>query len=270
MEFTSSSAGATASTSTKPRGNNFVEQERELLGVARADQNALAVTQNFGFDDVIEFERRGGQLRSIRAADQDLHGMIADFSANFFNLAFGNDVAAAHQHDAVGDAVDLFQNVAGDDDVHALLGDGFKERDGFGASHGIEAVERFVENQHRRMMRNGLSQANALAHAFAVACDFAAGDLRHAGALEGFVRELGGLIVAKSVKTQRPINEVVAVRAGREGVELRAVAHLAEELDGLLGREAEDVNRAVGRLDQAGQQVHQAWFCPSRSGRPGS
>ena len=161
--------------------------------------------------------------------------MIADFAANFFDLAFGDDVAAAHEHDAVGDAIDFFQNVAGDDDVHSLLGDGFKERDGFRARHGIEAVERFIENEYRRMMRDGLSQANALAHAFAVASYFAAGDLGHARAFEGFVGELGGLIVAKTVETQRPINEVVAVGAGREGVELRAITDLAEEFDGLLG-----------------------------------
>src|SRR5208282_1624898 len=62
------------------------------------------------------------------------------------------------------------------------------------------------------------------------------------------------------MKTQRPINEVVAVRAGREGIELRAVANLAKEFDGLLRREAENVNRPVRWFDQAGQQFHQRGF----------
>ncbi len=44
-------------------GDDFVEQERELLGIARAHQHALAIIQDFGFDDVIEFEGGGGQLR---------------------------------------------------------------------------------------------------------------------------------------------------------------------------------------------------------------
>src|SRR5208282_5416206 len=110
----------------QPAGDDFVEQEGELLGVARANQDALAVTQDFGFDDVIEFERGGGQLRGIRAADQNLHRMIADLAANFFNLAFGDDIAAAHEHDAVGDAIDFLQNMAGDDDVHTLFGDGLE------------------------------------------------------------------------------------------------------------------------------------------------
>src|SRR5713226_2639839 len=59
------------------------------------------------------------------------------------------------------------------------------------------------------------------------------------------------------METQRPIDEVVAIRAGREGVKLRAVSHLPEELDGLLRGEAEDMNCALRRPDQASQQVHQ-------------
>src|SRR5580658_771306 len=81
--------------------------------------------------------------------------------------------------------------------------------------------------------------------------------LREAGALEGFIRKFYGLIMGKAVEPQWPIDEIVAVGARREGIELRAVTDLAEELDGLLGREAEDVNRPSGRLDQAGEQVHQ-------------
>jgi len=52
---------------------------------------------------------------------QDLHRMIADFLANLANLSFGNNVTAAHQHDAVGDSIDFLQNVTGNNDVHACL-----------------------------------------------------------------------------------------------------------------------------------------------------
>src|SRR6266446_9856207 len=147
--------------------------------------------------------------------------------------------------------------MAGNDDVHSLLGNRFEERDRFRSGHGIKAVERFVKNQHGRMMCNGLSQANALSHTFAITRHFAPCHLRHAGALQGFVRKLRCLAVAKSMKTQRPINEVVAIRAGREGVKLRAVSHLPEEFDGLLRGKAEDVNGALRRPDQASQQIHQ-------------
>src|SRR5580693_2377208 len=108
------------------------------------------------------------------------------------------------------------------------------------------------------MMSNGLREANTLAHAFAVAGDFAAGDLRHSGALEGLVRKLDGLVVGKAVEAQRPINKIVSIRPRREGVKLRAVTYLAKELNGLLGSKAEDINRAPRRLDQAREQVHQS------------
>src|SRR5260370_2581418 len=107
------------------------------------------------------------------------------------------------------------------------------------------------------MMRNGLGEANALAHAFAGARYFPARALRHTSALESFVGEFRGPVVAKTVETQRPVDEVVAICAGREGVKLNAIPDLAEEFDGLLRRKAKDVNRAAGWFDQAGQQIHQ-------------
>ena len=171
--------------------------------------------------------------------------MIVDLLANLANLSLCNNVAAAHQHDAVGDAIDFLQNMAGNDHVHPLLGNRFEERDRFRASHRIKAVERFVENQHGRMMRNGLSQANALSHPFAVARHFAPCHLRHSGAFQGFACELRCLVAAKTMKPQRPINEVVAIRSRREGIKLRAVSDLPEELDRLLRCKAEDVDCAL-------------------------
>src|SRR5690348_3755401 len=107
------------------------------------------------------------------------------------------------------------------------------------------------------MMRNGLCQADSLPHAFAVTRDFAPRDLRHARAVQRLVGQFGGLLRAKSVQAQRPVDKIVAVRSGREGVKLRAISNLAEEFDRLARREPEDVNRALGRFDQARQQVHQ-------------
>src|SRR5712664_1076923 len=233
----------------------------------------MAIIQNLGFDNVIEFERRRRQPRRIRATNKDLHGMVADFLANLANLSLCHNVAAAHQHDAVGDAIDFLQNMTGNYDVHSLLGNRFEKPYRFRTGHGIKAVERFVKNQHGRMMRNGLSQANALPHPLAVARHFTPRHLRHAGPLQSFVREFRCLAVAKPMETQRPIDEVVAIRAGREGVKLRAVSHLPEELDGLLRGEAEDTNCALRRPDQASQQVHQRGLARAvgahKTGNPG-
>ena len=54
-----------------------------------------------------------------------------------------------------------------------------EQRDGFGARHGVQAVERLVEHQHLRIVRDGLRQLDALPHAFAVGGHGAVGGLRH-------------------------------------------------------------------------------------------
>ena len=72
-----------------------------------------------------------GSLRSPAARrcassqrTQDLHRVLGDLAAHAVDLPFGDDVAVAQQHDVVGDAVDLVQDVARDDDVRALLARG--------------------------------------------------------------------------------------------------------------------------------------------------
>src|SRR5207237_10096924 len=133
--------------------------------------------------------------------------------------------------------------MAGNHDVHAWPGNRCKKRDRFRAGHGIKAVERFVENQHGGMMGDGLRETNALTHPFAIAGYLAPRHLGHASALQRFVRELGSLIVRKTMKTQGPINEIIARRAGREGVKLCAVSHVPKALYGLLRGKAGGENR---------------------------
>src|SRR5439155_8786854 len=97
--------------------------------------------------------------------------------------------------------------------------------------------------------------------------------LRHSGAYHGFACELRCLVAAKTMKPQRPINEVVAIRSRREGIKLRAVSDLPEELDRLLRGKAEDVDGALWRPDQASQQVHQRGLARAvradKTGNPG-
>ncbi len=70
---------------------------------------------------MVLFEEAGGQQAGLIAAHQDLHGLVFDFAAHALDLAFGDDVAVAEQDDLVGDAIDLVQDVAGDDDVAAFV-----------------------------------------------------------------------------------------------------------------------------------------------------
>ena len=59
-----------------------------------------------------------------------------------------------------------------------------EQRDGFGAHQRIEAVQRLIQHQHPRIVRDGLRQLDPLPHAFAVAGDFAVRGFGHAHALD--------------------------------------------------------------------------------------
>ena len=66
-------------------------------------------------------------ISGLIAADEHLHGLVAHLLAYLVDVALGHQVSAGDQHDAVGDAVHLIENVAGDDQVHSLPAQLFKQ-----------------------------------------------------------------------------------------------------------------------------------------------
>src|SRR6185312_3502481 len=60
-----------------------------------------------------------------------------------------------------------------------------------------------------------------------------------------------------SLDQQIRVNKLTTCHASRKRVELRAVADFLEQLFRLIGRRAEDANRAASRLKQSGHQIHQ-------------
>ena len=90
------------------------------------------------------------------------------------------------------------------------------------------------------MMRDGLGEADLLAHAFAVAGDLADGGVAELHALESFLRELERVGSLMPWSMQAVDEEFPSGEAAGKGIELGAVADLAEEFGGIAGREAED------------------------------
>src|SRR5258708_7036003 len=79
------------------------------------------------------FENFSGESRGAIAADQHLHGLLADFLAYAADLAFGDDVSVGEEDHLVRNHVDFVQDVTGDDQVAPFGGVLAKQRDGFGA-----------------------------------------------------------------------------------------------------------------------------------------
>jgi len=161
--------------------------------------------------------------------NQHLRRALVDLLAHAGDLALGDDVPVVDEHDAVGEEVDLVEDVAGEEHVAPLLRERLEERDRLGARHRVEAVERLVEDDDLRVVRDRLSETDALAHPLAIPRDAAA-----RGFLEADLRDrVGGLGLrvgaGQAVEEQRRPHELVSGEPGREGVVLRAVADLLHQ-----------------------------------------
>src|SRR5579859_6643906 len=99
----------------QPVDGDFIEQAIKLIHVATAQENPFPVGMEPGFNAVIERKHsRGEQLRPI-TADEHLHGLVAKVTADLLYCALRDDVASGDEDDAIGDTVNLVENVAGDD-----------------------------------------------------------------------------------------------------------------------------------------------------------
>ncbi len=103
--------------------------------------------------------------------------MLLDLPAHGLDLAFRHYVAVAQQHDLIGDDIDLVQDVAGNDHITTLPRRRAKQRDHFRAGERIQAVQRFVQHQHFRVVGQRLRQPDALPHPLAVASNIPFGSI---------------------------------------------------------------------------------------------
>src|SRR5689334_14229377 len=177
--------------------------------------------------------------------------MFFHFAAYSLDLAFSYDVAVTHEHNLIGNLVHFMQDVTGDNHMQPLLPQRLKQGYGFSASHGIQPVQWLVQDQHRRMVGDGLDQPDSLAHAFAVSGNSAMRSACHARSLQCFQRELMRLCFAQPAETKKLIDESVSGNAPGKGIELRAVANVAKEFFRIIGRDSANADAALRGLDEA-------------------
>src|SRR5207302_4331256 len=100
------------------------------------------------------------------------------------DLTFCHYVSIAQKDDLIRDHIDLVQNVAGNDDVTALRGRRAEQRDHLRSRQWVEAVERFIENQHFGIVGQGLCEPDSLAHPFTVGGNFPRGSVDHVDSID--------------------------------------------------------------------------------------
>ena len=128
---------------------------------------------------MVLLEQASGQAAGVVAADQNLHRLLFHFAAHALNFPFGHHIALAQQDHLVGNRIHLVQDMAGHDHVAPILTPFAEERDGFGAGHGVETVERLVEHQYRRIPEQCCCDPETLAHAEREATHAASGNGLH-------------------------------------------------------------------------------------------
>ena len=120
----------------------LVEGEEEAVVVAANGEAAFV-------------EDRGG---AVGVADAELH--LAAGIDQLAHRAFAVDAAVVDDGDAVAGELDLGEEVAGDEDAHAVIGSELaKELADLADAGGIEAVGGFVEDEQLRAAEEGLGDA---------------------------------------------------------------------------------------------------------------
>ena len=195
-------------------GHDVVEDHVEPVRVARADEQTASVRMQPGLDDPSDLEELRRERARPVAPDEDLHRVLLDLVAHAMHVTFGNDVAVVEQDHAVRDHVDLVQDVARDDQMEPFRRKLLEQADRLGPRHRIETVQRFVEDQNRRVVRDRLCEPHALPHALAVAGDPPLGRLDQSDALERTPREAVRLASAESRNAEIGVDELVSVQPG--------------------------------------------------------
>ena len=198
-----SSSGRTSARRTPVRRATPASALASSAARDRRHHDAVAVDRHAA--DAVEPDEGGGEAPGVVGAHEHLARAVGHGRADGAVVAGGGQ-PAPHEHDlAAGEALDLVEHVGADDDRPALVAEAVEQLDEGDPLHGVGAVERLVEHEHRRVRDEGGGDARALAHALAEAADPPVGDVEQVDGGEGGV---GGGAVADAVQRRRVADEL--------------------------------------------------------------
>jgi hypothetical protein len=142
--------------------------------------------------------------------------VLVDLVAHSRDRAFRHDVAVVHEDHAVGEEVDLVEDVTGEHDVTSFVGELPEQRDRLGAGHRVQPVQRLVEHDDLGVVGDRLGQSDPLPHPLAVSRDArTAASVKPTRAIAP-LGALAALGFGQAVELQRGVHELVA-RSARAG-----------------------------------------------------
>ncbi len=183
--------------------------------------------------------------------------MLVDQIADLVDVSLRQNATLVDQQDVGGHRLDFVEDVTRDQ--HALAGAAplLDQADRLSPPEGIHARQRFVEDDQVGVVRERLRELHALAHALAVGANLLARRLHEVDLLERAVRELGRRGVAHPVQARQRGDPLEPGHAVVEGVLFGAEADAEVEAGILPDRLAEHRDRALTRLELAGDEFHE-------------
>ncbi len=201
-----------------------------------------------------------GQPRGAVAADADFVRHVGQQGVDLFRRTGRQEPAAADQHEGVRDRLDFVQDVAGEQEPSARTDPPLEQFRDFVPPHGVQPVERLVEDQQLGVVGQGLGQHGPLSHASRVSAHAAVHGVFHADQLHGVLGPRGGLAAAEAVEPHQVRDPIEAAHAGIERVAFRADAEAAEQLAVVHRAAVQDPHAPDRRPQLAGDQVQERRF----------
>ena len=143
------------------------ERMRESPGVRRVELERLGPVELHADDDS-RLEQCSRKHPRPVGAHADPHRPVVHQCAQLAEVAGGREAALRHDEDLRADALDLVEDVAGDDDATSFAPEPAEQRDHLHPLTRVETGERLVEDEHLRVVDEGLGDLHPLAHALRV------------------------------------------------------------------------------------------------------
>src|SRR5439155_9298867 len=165
------------------------------------------------------------------------------------DAAGGDEAAVVHDRGVGTDLLELGQDVAGEEDGHALGAEPADELADLAHLLGVEADGGLVEDEELGLVEEGLREGETLTHAGRVGAHFAVDRGAEAGDLEGFVEVSFGEGLATGEREGLEIVDAGHVRHEAGALDDRADA--AQERAAGAHALAEEERAAAGGVDEA-------------------